>query len=217
MQPIRVHEKDHWKSVNRRLFSKRKENVQIAYTIELNEKVEKAYKGFLKSVKADKHIEKAEASIMAYLDFKATMSQKLDKLRGKMIADATALEDHCNNFTQTRAYKKGEEVVYAHQIDFDINSAIRNDREVSISGVEKWAKNLCRHLQEKADIENGNKMRLVLEGLDELETLAEDGFEYGTDLPAAIQNMDACHIQAGIKRKQKPQDVVLPQLLGHDK
>ena len=46
MQPIRVHEKDHWKSVNRRLFSKRKENVQIAYTIELNDKVEKAYKGW---------------------------------------------------------------------------------------------------------------------------------------------------------------------------
>ena len=142
MQPIRVHEKDHWKSVNRRLFSKRKENVQIAYTIELNDKVEKAYKGFLKSVKADQHIEKAEASISAYLDFKATMSQKLDKLRGKMITDTSALEDHCNNFAQTRAYKKGEEVDYAHKIDFDMNTAIRNDRVMDISGVEKWAKSL---------------------------------------------------------------------------
>lgn len=217
MQPIRVHEKDHWKSVNRDLFSKRKENVQIAYTIELNEKVEKAYKGFLKSVKADKHIQKAEASVMAYLDFKATMSQKLDKLHGKMIADSTALEDHCNNFAQERAYKKGEEVKYAHSLDLGIDNSIRNDREVKISGVEKWAKNLCRHLQEKADIENGNEMRLMLEGLSELETLADDGFEYGTDLPEAIQNMDRCHIQAGIKRKQKPEDVVLPQLLGHDK
>ena len=217
MKPIRVDEKVHWREVIRELFSKRKENVQIAYTIELNEKVEKAYKGFLKSVKADKHIEKAEASIMAYLDFKATMSQKLDKLRGKMVADTTALEDHCNNFAQTRAYKKGEEVEYAHKIDFDINTAIRNDREVSISGVDKWAKSLCRHLQEKADIENGNKMRLVLEGLAELQTLAENGFEYGTDLPEAIRNMEQCYLQAGIKRKTKPEDVVLPQLLGHDK
>ena len=217
MQPIRVHEKDHWKSVNRRLFSKHKENIQIAYTIELNEKVENSYKGFLKSVKADKHIDKAEASISAYLDFKTTMSQKLMKLQQVMFDSVNALEDHCNNFASERAYKKGEQVDYNHKVDFDIASSIRNDRTPSLGSVEKWAKSLCRHLQEKADIEGGNEMRLVLEGLSELETLADDGYEYGTDLPEAIEFMNKCHSQAGIIRITNPQDVVLPTLLGHDK
>ena len=217
MQPIRVHEKDHWKSVNRRLFSKHKENIQIAYTIELNEKVENSYKGFLKSVKADKHIDKAEASISAYLDFKTTMSQKLSKLQQVMFDNVNALEDHCNNFASERAYKKGEEVNYAHKVDFDINTAIRNDRTPSLGSVEKWAKSLCRHLQEKADIEGGNEMRVVLEGLSELEILADDGYEHGTDLPEAIEFMNQCHAQAGIVRITKPQEVVLPTLLGHDK
>ena len=216
MQPIRVNEQDIWYKKIHDKFYKRKEDVQTAYTVELNEKVNDTFPSFLSSVKVDKLIKSSKTAVDNYLDFKTSMANKLESLKKKMLTEATALESHCNTFAKAK-YGKNGEIDYNHVVDFDINSLARNDRTPDLTLVDVWAKTFCRHLQERKDMEDGNKLVLIIAGLDELEILAREGFQCGLSIDDAIVNMDACCLQAGISRAKKPQDVVLPTLLGHDK
>ena len=215
MKPIRKYEQEEWCDKISNLFRRKREDVELVYTQQLNEKVAGAIKPFLSKVGVAKKFAQAEKSANAYNDFKQSMNMELEKLKQQMIEDAESVQDHCNTFSQTEYGKNGE--VSTISLDLDLWKCRDDGKLPTWKAIDRWANSYCRHIQKVQDSKEGNELVIALNGLDALETLAKEGFALGYSLDEAVDNMHTCFKTAGIVKAKTPKEIVLPKFIGHDK
>ena len=207
MQPIRVQEKDYWRSQIRRLFNERSCEVNNIYAKQLNDKVDKSLPQFRKSIGVDKLLVALEGQIADYQNFRDSYKTTLRNKHEEMVQTATKIEQACQGFVESSANDS------IGRLDI---SDIRHDETVNIYKFNTWSENLCRSWAEQDDIRKGNKLKMFLNGLNKLEDMAYSRLEEGYSLADAKDEIFKIYSKAGIQVPTLPEHVELPVLLEHD-
>ena len=199
MKPIRKDETEHHQCKVNDLFRKKREQLDLAYSVHLNEAVDQKLPELMGGL--------GVANLMKEVE--GLYKEHKELVHGHELAVKNS-EEHLRQVTQQLEDK-------INTYDFGINNTGSIDLGTKrhsdsifnpeLFKVESHVREIAEMLQRKFDTDTGNALATNLDNLEVLRGMAVDCLYRGDSLTDSLDNIQSVYLRAGIKSVQNPEDV----------
>ena len=199
MKPIRKDETQHHECKVNSLFRTKREQLDLAYSVHLNEAVDQKLPELMQGL--------GVADLMSEVE--GLYKEHKQLIHGHELAVRNS-EEHLREVTQQLEDK-------INTYDFGINNTDSIDLGNKRNGegifnpetfkVETHVREIAEMLQRKFDTDTGNALATNLDNLEVLRGMAVDCLYRGDSLADSLNNIQSVYLRAGIKSVQNPEDV----------
>ena len=198
MKPIRKDETIHHESKVNDLFRTKREQLDLAYSVHLNEAVDQKLPELMEGL--------GVADLMSEVEDLYKKHKEL--VHGHELAVRNS-EEHLREVTQQlenkiNSYDFGVDKRDSIDLGDKRHSEIFNPQTFK---VETYVRNIAEMLQRKFDTDTGNALATNLDNLEVLRDMAVDCLYRGDSLTDSLNNIQEVYLRAGIKSVQNPKDV----------
>ena len=199
MKPIRKDETQHHESKVNDLFRTKREQLDLAYSVHLNDAVDQKLPELMEGL--------GVADLMSEVEDLYKKHKEL--VHGHELAVRNS-EEHLREVTKQLQDKINKYDFGLANTDSIALGDKRYDNEIfnpQTFKVETHVREIAEMLQRKFDTDTGNALATNLDNLEVLRQMAVDCLYRGDSLTDSLDNIQNVYLRAGIKSVQNPEDV----------
>ena len=199
MKPIRKDETQHHECKVNDLFRTKREQLDLAYSVHLNEAVDQKLPELMEGLGVADLMSEVEGLYLKHKELIHGHELAVKNSEENLRKVTKQLEDKINTYDFGLANK---DLIALGDKRYD--ESIFNPQTFK---VETHVREIAEMLQRKFDTDTGNALATNLDNLEVLRGMAVDCLYRGDSLTDSLDNIQSVYLRAGIKSVQNPEDV----------